>query len=251
LELVMEPHNSATPPVAIITGAGRGIGRATAMGLARLGYRLSLASRNPDELNETIRLAFGVGPCDAAMAVPTDVTHPEQVDRLAQATLDRFGRIDAIVNNAGLAPARSITEMTLSEWQAVLNTNLSAAFYLCKAVWPAFERQKSGVVVNISSEAARDPYPGFAAYAAAKAGLNLFGLCAAREGEPIGVRVHTLAPGAVETSMLRQLFSPHQCPADTALDPADVAGIIIACIRGDLAYASGEVIYLHKKANSA
>jgi NAD(P)-dependent dehydrogenase (short-subunit alcohol dehydrogenase family) len=243
----MEPQNSSKSPVAIITGAGRGIGRATAIALARLGYRLSVASRNPDELTETIRLAFGVVPSDAAIAVPTDVTHPEQVDRLAQATLDRFGRIDAVVNNAGLAPARSIAEMSLEEWHSVLNTNLSAAFFLCKAAWPAFERQKSGVVVNISSEAARDPFPGFAAYAAAKAGLNLFGLCAAREGEGIGVRVHTIAPGAVETGMLRQLLSPEQYPTGSALDPGDVAAIIIACIRGDLAHASGEVIYLHKK----
>jgi len=241
---------SPASPVAIITGAGRGIGRATAIGLARLGYRLSLASRNLDELNETTRLACGVAPCDTAIAVPTDVTDPEEVDRLAQTTLDRFGRIDAIVNNAGAAPARSIAEMTVPEWQAVLDTNLSAAFFLCKAAWPAFQRQQSGVIVNISSEAARDPFPGFAAYAAAKAGLNLFGLCAAREGERIGVRVHTVAPGAVETAMLRQLFSPEQYPTQSALDPADVAAIIIACIRGDLAYTSGEVIYLHKEVSS-
>ncbi len=194
-----------------------------------------------------MRLACGAAPCDAAMAVPTDVARHEEVDRLAQATLDRFGRIDAVVNNAGLAPARSIIEMTISEWQAVLDTNLSAAFYLCKAAWPAFERQRSGVVVNVSSEAARDPFPGFAAYAAAKAGLNLLGLCAVREGQAIGVRVHTVAPGAVETGMLRRLFSPEQLAAEDALDPRDVAAIIIDCVRGALACSSGEVMYVHKR----
>jgi 3-oxoacyl-[acyl-carrier protein] reductase len=234
-------------PVAIITGAGRGIGRAVAVELGRAGYRLALASRNLDELDETIRLTCGACPSPTALAVRTDVTRPEEVERLAQATLERFGRIDAVVNNAGLAPARPIAEMTIHEWQAVLDTNLSAAFYLCKAVWPAFELQQSGVVINVSSAAARDPFPGFAAYGAAKAGLNLFGLCAAREGQRIGVRVHTIAPGAVETAMLRQLFSPEQVSKDDSLDPADVAKVIVSCVTGDLRYASGEVIYIHKK----
>jgi len=103
------------------------------------------------------------------------------------------------------------------------------------------------VVVNVSSAAARDPFPGFAAYGAAKAGLNLFGLCAAREGQRIGVRVHTIAPGAVETAMFRQLLSPGQFPTEDALDPADVARIIASCVVGDLRYTSGEVIHIQKK----
>ena len=101
-------------------------------------------------------------------------------------------------------------------------------------------------MVNVSSVAARDPFPGFAAYAAAKAGLNLFGLCAAREGEQIGVRVHTLAPGAVETGMFRQLLTPEQYPTEKTLSPADVARVIADCVRGNLKHTSGEVIYLHK-----
>jgi NAD(P)-dependent dehydrogenase (short-subunit alcohol dehydrogenase family) len=241
------PAPGPASPVAIITGAGRGIGRATAIELARHGYRLSLASRNPDELNETMRLACGKTSGESAIAVGTDVTRPEEVDRLVSATLDRFGRIDAVINNAGAAPMRSIVQTTVAEWHLVLDTNLSAAFYLCKAAWPAFEGQRSGVVVNVSSAAARDPFPGFVAYGAAKAGLNLFGLAAAREGDKIGVRVHTVAPGAVETGMLRGLFSPDQYPAENTLDPGDIARTIVSCILGDLRHASGEVIYLHKR----
>jgi len=79
--------------------------------------------------------------------------------------------------------------------------------------------------------------------------LNLFGLAAAREAQRIGVRVHTVAPGAVETGMLRRLFSPEQYPAENTLGPSEVAAVIIACIRGELAHANGEVIYLHKKVN--
>jgi len=229
-----------TQPVAIITGAGRGIGRAAAVELAGRGYRLALAARGSDELDATARIVGG------ALCRPTDVTEPAQVERLVRDTLDRFGRIDAVVNNAGLAPVRPIVEMTPDEWRAVIDTNLSAAFYLTHSAWPAFERQRGGVVVNVSSAAGRDPFPGFAAYGAAKAGLNLFGLSAAREGERIGVRVHTIAPSAVETAMFRGLMTPEQYPAEKTLDPSDVANVIADCVTGALRYTSGEVIYVHK-----
>ena len=124
--------------------------------------------------------------------------------------------------------------------------DLSAAFYLCRAVWKIFTGQGGGVIVNISSQAARDPFPGFAAYGAAKAGINLLGLSAAREGASSGIRVHTIAPGAVETSMLRSLLSAEQYPREKVLEPEDVAKVIGQCVRGDLRYTSGEVIYLQK-----
>lgn len=229
-------------PAAIITGAGRGIGRAAAVELGRLGYRLALVSRNPAELAETAVL---VGETNA-LPVPADVTRPADVERAVAATVGRFGRIDAVVHCAGVAPVRKIPEMTPDEWRAVIDTNLSAAFYLCHFAWPVFARQKGGVVVNVSSLSARDPFPGFAAYGAAKAGLNLFGLSAAREGESIGVRVHTIAPGAVETGMFRQLATPEQWPAEKTLAPADVARVIGQCVTGELRHTSGEVIFLHQ-----
>lgn len=233
--------------VAVITGAGRGIGRATAIELAGAGYRVVLAGRNRAALDETLQLAAGkVGA--RGVVLPSDVTRPDDVERLIALTLDRFGRIDALVNNAGLAPVRSIKETTIEQWRAVIDTNLSAAFYATRAAWPAFGRQGGGVVVNISSAAARDPFAGFAAYGAAKAGLNLFGLAAAREGAAVGVRVHTIAPGAVETGMFREIMTPEQWPREKTLDPADVARVVLQCIRGDLRYASGEVIYLQKLA---
>ena len=164
-------------PVAIITGAGRGIGRAVAVELGAAGYRLTLVLRNQDELNETARLAGG------GLVVVADVKRPDDVQQIVEGTVQQYDGIDAIVHCAGIAPVRSIGQMTVEEWHDVINTNLSAAFYLCRSAWHIFERQHSGVVVNVSSEAARDPFPGFAAYGAAKAGINLFGLSAAREGQ--------------------------------------------------------------------
>jgi NAD(P)-dependent dehydrogenase (short-subunit alcohol dehydrogenase family) len=227
-------------PVAIITGAARGIGRATAVELKRAGHEVVLVSRTRADLEETARLAGG------GIVICADVTKPSDVDALVTETLRRFGRIDAVVNNAGLAPMISVKEMSVDRWRAVLDTNLSAAFYLSRAVWPTFEQQRGGVIVNISSLASRDPFPGFAAYGAAKAGLNLFGLALAREGQPIGVRVHTVAPGSVETAMFRGLMSAEQWPTEKTLDPADVARVIVQCVAGELRQTSGEVIYLHK-----
>jgi len=175
-----------------------------------------------------------------------DVTDADGVENCVNATVCEHGRLDAIVHCAGLAPVKVIDEMTASQWREVLETNLSAAFYLCRAAWPQFKRQKSGVVVNISSEASRDPFPGFAAYGAAKAGVNLYARSAAQEGQAFGVRVHTIAPAAVETEMFRQILTPEQYPTEKTLSPEDVARIILQCVRGDLAHTSGEVIYLHK-----
>jgi NAD(P)-dependent dehydrogenase (short-subunit alcohol dehydrogenase family) len=230
-------------PVAVITGAGKGIGRATAIELARRGYALALAARTDSDLVRTLSAADAV---DRGIAVPTDVSRHTEIDRLIDVTLDRFDRIDAVVHCAGLAPVRSIAQTTVAEWQETLDTNLSAAFHLARAAWPAFERQRGGAIVNVSSLASRDPFPGFGAYGAAKAGINLFGLVAAREGQAIGVRAYTIAPGAVETEMFRKIMTPEQYPKEKTLDPSDVAKVIAGCIQGDLRYASGEVIYLHR-----
>ena len=208
-------------PVAVITGAGKGIGRATAIEMARHGYALALAARTETDLLATLNQA---GADERGIVVTADVSDPVQVDQFIDQTLDR----------------------PIEEWRDTVDTNLSAAFYLAKAAWPAFERQRGGVIVNVSSLASRDPFPGFAAYGAAKAGINLFGLSAAREGHPIGVRVYTVAPGAVETGMFRKIMTAEQYPQEKTLDPADVAKVIAGCVQGDLRYASGEVIYLHR-----
>jgi NAD(P)-dependent dehydrogenase (short-subunit alcohol dehydrogenase family) len=180
------------------------------------------------------------------MVVPVDVTDAEAVGNCVVNVVYEYGRLDAVVHCAGLAPVKMIEEMGVGEWREVLETNLSAAFYLCRAAWPQFRKQGSGVVVNISSEASRDPFPGFAAYGAAKAGVNLFGRSAAREGQALGVRVHTIAPSAVETRMFREILTTDQYPTEKTLAPEEVARVIVQCVRGDLAHTSGEVIYLHK-----
>jgi NAD(P)-dependent dehydrogenase (short-subunit alcohol dehydrogenase family) len=226
--------------VAIITGGGGAIGRATAIELAARGYRIVLCGRTAETLNQTAAMVAG------SLVITADVTLPGDVQRIVDQTLAKFQRLDLIVNNAGIAPMLGIEQMSIDQFHAVMDTNLSAAFYLSKAVWPIFRERGGGVIVNVSSLAARDPFPGFTVYGAAKAGLNLFGLSLAREGATIGIRVYTVAPGAVETSLLRSLFSPEQFPSEQTMAPEDVARVIAQCAAGDLKFTSGEVIWMHK-----
>jgi NAD(P)-dependent dehydrogenase (short-subunit alcohol dehydrogenase family) len=233
-------------PVALITGASRGIGRATAVALAKAGYRLALVARGQGDLAETARLASAAD----ALILPADVSDPIQARKLIHETSTHFSRLDAVINVAGLAPVRRIEEMTVEEWRAVIDTNLSAVFYVTKYAWPHL-RVSAGLgrhvaIVNVSSLASRDPFPGFAAYGAAKAGLNIFDLVAAREGQADGIAVHTIAPGAVETEMFRQLMTPEQYPKEKTLAPDEVAAVITQCVTGQLRHTRGEVIYLHK-----
>ena len=226
--------------VCIITGAGRGIGRATALELDRLGWRLVLVARSTDELHATAAL------CRQAITLVTDVTSSANVQGIIDSAIIEYGRIDAAVNCAGLAPNVPIATMTDAQFQETLQTNLAHVFYMTRALWPQFKRQKGGVIVNFSSLASRDPFNGFGAYAAAKAGVNLFSLVAAREGAPLGIRVHVIAPGAVETKMLRDFCPESIIPRTQTLDPAEVAKVVAQLLSGDLQHTSGEVIYLHK-----
>src|SRR5205814_174405 len=135
-----------------------------------------------------------------SVAVPGDVTDPAHCQRLVEAAMERFGRLDALVNNAGTAPVLDVPATTPDHWRAIIETNLSAPFYASRAAWPLFARPRAGVIVNVSSVSARDPAPHLSAYAAAKGGLTSLGLSLAREGAPLGIRVHTIAPSSTETA---------------------------------------------------
>ena len=111
------------------------------------------------------------------------------------------------MNNAGVAPLVSFDQMTESLWQETIETNLTSVFRFSHAVWPMMVSQKGGVIVSVSSESSRDPFPGFTAYAAAKAGVNLFTRALAKEGAAHNIRVHAIAPAGVETAMLRKIVS--------------------------------------------
>lgn len=229
-------------PVAIITGAGRGIGRATAVRLAKEGYVCVGVSRSKEDVAETARLCGG-----DSLGLVGDVCEPRDVVRVVESVEKRFGRIDVLINNAGYAPLIPFEQMNDSLWEKVIQTNLTGTYRFSRAVWPTMLRQKGGAIVNVSSEASRDPFEGFSAYGSAKAGINLFTRALAREGDRAGIRVYCVAPAGVETGMLRQLLTVEQLPPEHVLSADDVANVILSCICGDLRHTSGETIYLHRR----
>jgi NAD(P)-dependent dehydrogenase (short-subunit alcohol dehydrogenase family) len=225
--------------VVLITGAGRGIGRAVAVEMARRGWSLALVARTEQELQETAEL------CGGGLVLPGDVADPAVARDSVKRTIERFGRLDALVNNAGFASMQPIEQTSDLVWRTTIDTNLTATMLFCREAWVHLERTR-GAIVNVSSEATRDPLPGFTAYAAAKAGVNGLSLALAREGAVDGIRVHTVSPGSSETAMFRSLVSEQQWPRDKTLDPADVACVIVDCIDGPLRHTSGEIIYLKR-----
>ncbi len=232
-------------PVAIVTGAGSGVGRDTALLLADAGYAVVLVCRTPDRLAETETLIRDeVEHPHAFMQHPADITDPAAVQGLIDAAVKRFGRVDALANVAGSAPLQPIDRIEDATLDDCLAVNLKSVVYLTRAVWPVFKKQKSGVIVSVSSMASIDPFKGFNIYAAAKAGVNLFTKAAADEGQRLNIRAYAVAPGAIETPMLRANFSTKAIPEANALDPLVVAGLIRDLVLGKADVESGETVPL-------
>lgn len=231
-----------TEKTCIITGASRGIGLATALRLARAGYHAVIAARHAAELESAAKqiAAVGVG----VEAVPVDVSEPAAARELTSVALKRFGRIDVLVNNAGCAPLGSVDQISPEDFQKTLAVNVSAVFHHTQAVWPILRDQHGGTIVNISSVAAFDPFPGFSVYGACKAWVNLYTRATADEGRKLGIRVFAVAPGAVETQMLRSAFPTF--PKAQTLDPDAVAATVESLIDERMAYCSGQTIIVKR-----
>tara|TARA_Y100000589_G_C27076953_1_gene597918 strand:+ start:251 stop:1030 length:780 start_codon:yes stop_codon:yes gene_type:complete len=231
------PHQPSQ--TAIVTGAGSGIGRSLANQLSQLGYHVVLVGRTEETLEQTSQLLEG--PFSIHVA---DIADAAACRELVAKVSEKLGRIDVLANVAGFAPSLQIEQVTAELWQQTIDTNLSSVVNLTAACWPVFEKQKSGFVGNISSMASIDPFPGFSIYAAAKAGVNLFTLVTGREGAPIGVRAMAVAPGAVETAMLRNLFDESMIPAEATLSPDDVAKVIVDCLENKRSFEPGQTLEL-------
>ena len=232
-------------PVAIITGAGSGVGRDTATLLAEAGYAIVLAARTESDLRTTADfIRQQVDPDAPVEVVPTDVADETAVNRLVQHAHDTFGRLDALANVAGYAPLQPIPRIETDALHRCIAVNLDAVVYATRAAWPIFKAQKSGAICNVSSMAAFDPFTGFNIYAAAKAGVNLFTKATADEGARLNIRAYAVAPGAIETPMLRENFSTKAIPEDKTLDPLVVAGVIRDLLLGNTDTKPGETVQL-------
>lgn len=238
-------------PVAIVTGAGSGIGRATALALAREGIRVVLVGRRAEPLDATLD---DLPEESEGFIAPMDISDPASGQQMVAAAIGNFGRLDVLINNAAMAPLMPIDASTPDIIQQVYMTNAVGPACAIAAAWMVFKRQHAEgrmspighCIVNVSTLGTDDPFPGFFVYAASKAPLNLMAKSCAKEGREIGVRAFSIAPGAVETPMLRAIFDAKTLPSEHCLTSESVADEILACVTGERDLKNGQTIYMRK-----
>jgi 3-oxoacyl-[acyl-carrier protein] reductase len=232
--------------VAIVTGASRGIGRAIALALAEAGAKVVVnyasSSTAADEVVAKIQEMGG-----EAIALQADVSQADQVDALIKAVTDQWGRIDVLINNAGITRDTLLLRMKPEDWQAVINLNLTGVFLCTKAVSKVMLKQRSGRIVNIASVAGQMGNPGQANYSAAKAGVIGFTKTVAKEFASRGVTVNAVAPGFIATDMTHELPNQEEIlkfiPLGRFGNAEDVAGLV-RFLASDpaAAYITGQVM---------
>ena len=233
--------SKTSPKVCIVTGASKGIGLATARRFASEGFHVVVCGRKPENLDAA---AASIGDSDSVLSIAGDVGSHDKRKEIIEATLKKFGRLDVLVNNAGSAPLGEIESIDDSTFEDVVNTNIRAIFSLTQLAWPILKGQGGGSIVNISSLAAIDPFPGFSIYGASKAWLETFTKAMAAEGTDHSIRVCCVRPGAVETDLLRGLFPDF--PADQCVSPQDIANKVWDCVTDADQHPSGEAFTVSK-----
>jgi NAD(P)-dependent dehydrogenase (short-subunit alcohol dehydrogenase family) len=232
--------------VGVVTGGGSGIGLAVARRLCQSGRRVVLCGRDAAKLELARRQVLADGGAGGCEGIALDLTETTAPARLIEFAADRFGRIDVLVNSAGVAPLADITAITDQEFDECLAVNVSAVFRATRAVWPVMTRQEEGgVIVNVSSLAAFDPFLGFEVYGACKAWVNRFSETIARQGGPVNIRVFAICLGAVETPLLRRTFPGF--PGDETMDPAEVGELVERLCDPAMRHASGQSMRYFKR----
>ncbi|MBF0159829.1 MAG: 3-oxoacyl-[acyl-carrier-protein] reductase [Magnetococcales bacterium] len=232
--------------VALVTGSTGGIGRATALALARLGAQVVITSNEPDRIPEALEEVRHLAP--RSIGIESDVTSTASLERLVQTTLEQFGRIDILVNNAGITRDNLLVRMKDEEWDQVLAVNLTSIFHLTRLVVKSMMKARYGRIVNVSSVVAALGNPGQANYVAAKAGLIGLTKTLAREVASRGVTVNCVAPGFIATRMTESLKAEvqqamlAQIPMGVMGQPEDVAGVIAFLVSEQARYITGATI---------
>jgi len=232
----MAIHNN---PVAIVTGAGSGIGRATAKLLSEAGYSVVVVGRRLEAIEETSMMLSTPG-----IGVAVDITDPDAQREIVGSTIERFGRLDVLINNAGSAPLAAIDKSTPELIEDAFAVNAVAPAKLIAAAWPTMVAQKRGCIVNVSTMGTQDPFAGFFAYAAAKSAVNVMAKSCAKEGRAHGIRAFSVAPGAVETAMLRGNFPESRLPKSACLAPEQIAQLIVDCVQGVHDARNGDTLFI-------
>ena len=231
----------------LITGAGAGIGQAAALRFAALHARVAVNSFTERHAEETVRRIRNAG--GIAMSAAGDVSDEKSAERIVSEVCRAFGGVDVLVNNAGVSYIGLLQEMSVSEWQQVMNTNLNSLFYTSRLAIPHMLQRKSGKIINISSVWGNCGASMEVAYSASKGGVNSFTRALARELAPSNIQVNAIACGVIDTAM-NGCFSPEEMdalreeiPADRIGKPAEVAQLVCSLLQAP-SYLTGQIITL-------
>jgi 3-oxoacyl-[acyl-carrier protein] reductase len=242
-------------PVALVTGGSRGIGRAIAVALGAAGFRVAVnyrvGAKDAEAVVERIRETGGDG-----RAVRADVGDPAAARTLVDATLDAFGRLDVLVNNAGVhLPGVRLADVGAEDWARVLRVNLSGPFFLMQAVLPHMRARGAGLIVNLSSNVTQRFPAAAGPYTASKIALEALTRILAREEGPHGIRVNAVAPGPIATDMLAEslaVMGPERTrafvesvPLRRKGLPEEIAGVVRFLVSDAASYLTGQVIYVN------
>lgn len=235
-----------TGKVALVTGAAQGIGKAVALLLARHGADIVVSDINLEKAEETAKEIESIGP--KAMAIKVNVGSLNDVERMVEAVLKKFGRIDILINNAGITRDKLILRMTEEDWDIVLNVNLKGTFNCTKAVVRHMAKQRSGKIVSIASVVGEMGNAGQVNYAASKAGVIGLTKTIAREFAKRGINVNAIAPGYIETPMTEFLSDKVKeelkrlIPMERLGKPEDVAEAVLFLVSEESNYITGQVL---------
>jgi 3-oxoacyl-[acyl-carrier protein] reductase len=246
---------SLAPQVALVTGGGQGIGRQTALTLAGAGARVAI-NYFPDSAGQNLSLAQAVvaeitqmhGP-EAATAFGADVRDAAQVAQMYAQAVERFQRLDIVVNNAGILRDRSIKKMSLEEWSSVIDTNLSGVFHSCQQA--ALHLSPGGKIINVASLSAVMGFFGQANYAAAKSGVLGLTKVLARELAKSNIRVNAVAPGVVDTEMGQSIpeenrrVMQQQIPLGRFAEPREISEVILFLASDLSSYMTGQTLHVN------
>ena len=236
--------------VALVTGASQGIGRAIAVELAKVGAHVAVCSRRADALESVAAAVRAEG--RKALVLPCDVGDGAQVEAAVARTVDTFGRIDVLVNNAGYRIRARLEDLPRREWDAMLAVNLTGVFLFSQAVGRVMIQQKGGKIVNVSSVAGRSGSRGMAAYAAAKAGVTALTQSLGAEWAKYGIRVNAVAPGPVETEGVLEVWKTPAMIANASREvplgrlgrPEEIAWAVIFAASDQAQFMTGETMYV-------
>lgn len=236
--------------VAIVTGAGRGLGRAMAKGLVDAGAAVTVAARTSAELESFVADAKAAG--GQALACSTDITDEASVERLVDATVETFGRVDILVNNSGIVATTPLIEQSADEWDRVVATNLRGTFLATRAVGRHLVAQRSGKVINIASNFALQGVANHAAYSASKAGVIAFTRSMAIEWARDNIQVNAIAPGYFATSLNADMRADadmaakvvRAIPARRMGEPEELASWLLLLAGSASDFMTGEVIVI-------